>query len=137
MHQRIVEEKISLLKKKKEELVENIKNGEEAFIVDDKLIHQTEKILINIARALSSICTILTINRLGRIPKHSFESLELLIKGGYISAKYGVNLYRLFRFLNFYYDFASFKEEDVYRISVDTISLIEKISREVEKMVKA
>lgn len=137
MYQRIVEEKISLLKKKKEELIKNIKDGEEAFIVNDELIHQTEKMLIGIAQVFSSICTILAINRLGRIPKHSFESLELLIKGGYISAKSGSSLYRLFRFLNFYYDFASLKEEDVYRISVETVSLIEKFSKEVEKIVKA
>jgi len=134
MYRCTIGEKISLLKKKRDELIKNIKSGEETFIGDDKLVYQTEAILATMARLFSSICAMLTINQTGRIPRHGFECLEMLVKSGYISTRHGNDLSKLLRFLNFYYDFASMKGEDVYRIAKNIVSIIEEFIKEIEEL---
>ena len=128
-------EKILVLKKKKEELLKYMGKEGETFILNQELICQIGEILNNIVEVLTSICYILTMNWLGRLPKHSFENLEMLIKKGYISANYGDCYFRMIRLLNFYYDFTPLDGEDVYRIARDALPAIDNLIKEVEERI--
>ncbi len=128
-------EKILVLKKKKEELLKYMGKEGETFILNQELICQIGEILNNIVEVLTSIYYILTMNWLGRLPKHSFENLEMLIKKGYISANYGDCYFRMIRLLNFYYDFTPLDGEDVYRIARDALPAIDNLIKEVEERI--
>jgi len=128
-------EKILVLKKKKEELLKYMGKEGETFILNQELICQIGEILNNIVEVLTSIYYILTMNWLGRLPKHSFENLEMLIKKGYISANYGDCYFRMIRLLNFYYDFTPLDGEDVCRIARDALPAIDNLIKEVEERI--